>query len=79
VKAFATDVRGNLSIENSLRWVLDVVFQEDASQIKIGHGPENVGFLKRFVTSLLKQDTSEEVCVANENAPLGTPISLKKL
>jgi len=59
VKAFATAVRGHWSIENSLHWVLDVVFQEDASQIRIGHGPENFGFLRRFVISLLKQDTSE--------------------
>lgn len=59
VKAFATAVRGHWSIENSLHWVLDVVFNEDASQIRMGHGPENFGFLRRFVISLLKQDTSE--------------------
>ena len=58
VKTFSTAVRGHWSIENSLHWVLDVVFKEDASQIRIGHGPENFGFLRRFVISLLKQDSS---------------------
>jgi predicted transposase YbfD/YdcC len=59
VKQFAEAVRGHWGIENSLHWVLDVVFGEDASAIHIGHGPENFGFLRRFVVSLLKRDTSE--------------------
>jgi predicted transposase YbfD/YdcC len=59
VKTFAAAVRGHWSIENSLHWVLDVTFKEDASQIRIGYGPENFGFLRRFVISLLRQDTSE--------------------
>jgi len=59
VKQFANAVRKHWSIENGLHWVLDVVFNEDASQIEVGHGPENFGFLRRFVISLLKRDTSE--------------------
>jgi predicted transposase YbfD/YdcC len=59
VKQFAVAVRGHWGIENSLHWVLDVVFGEDASAIHIGHAPENFGFLRRFVISLLKRDTSE--------------------
>jgi predicted transposase YbfD/YdcC len=59
VKQFADAVRGHWGIENSLHWVLDVVFGEDASAIHVGHAPENFGFLRRFVISLLKRDTSE--------------------
>jgi len=59
VKQFANAVRSHWSIENSLHWVLDLVFHEDASQIEVGHGPTNFGFLRRFVISLLKRDTSE--------------------
>jgi predicted transposase YbfD/YdcC len=59
VKQFAGAVRGHWAIENGLHWVLDVVFGEDASAIHVGHAPENFGFLRRFVISLLKRDTSE--------------------
>ena len=34
------------------------VFGEDASRIRNGDGTENFGFLRKFVISLLKQDTS---------------------
>jgi predicted transposase YbfD/YdcC len=59
VKQFAGAARGHWGIENGLHWVLDVVFGEDASAIHVGHAPENFGFLRRFVVSLLKRDTSE--------------------
>jgi predicted transposase YbfD/YdcC len=57
VKEFAMAVRRHWSIE-SMHWVLDVVFREDASRIRNGHATENFGFLRKFILSLLKQDTS---------------------
>lgn len=57
VKEFATATREHWGIE-SMHWVLDVVFDEDASRIRNGDGPENFGFLRKFVLSLLKRDTS---------------------
>jgi predicted transposase YbfD/YdcC len=57
VHEFATAVRRHWSIE-SMHWVLDVVFREDASRIRNGHGTENFGLLRKFALSLLKQDTS---------------------
>jgi predicted transposase YbfD/YdcC len=57
VREFAKSARGHWSIE-SMHWVLDVVFGEDSSRIRNGDGAENFGFLRKFVISLLKQDTS---------------------
>ena len=58
VKRFAEAVRGHWGIENSLHWVLDVVFDEDHSRIRKGHGPDNFALLRRFAVSLIKHDTS---------------------
>ncbi len=57
VSEFADSVRKHWGIE-SMHWILDVVFREDASRIRTGHATENMSFTRRFVTSLLKQDTS---------------------
>ena len=59
VKQFAEAVRSHWGIENGLHWVLDVVFGEDASRIRQGNATENFSFLRRFVTSVLRQDTSK--------------------
>lgn len=58
VKRFATAARGHWGIENSLHWVLDVSFDEDHSRIRKGHGPDNFALLRRFATTIIKQDTS---------------------
>ena len=57
VNEFARSTRGHWSIE-SMHWILDVVFAEDASRIRNGDGSENFGSLRKFVLSLLKRDTS---------------------
>ena len=57
VKEFASSVRRHRSIE-SVHWILDVVFAEDASRIRNGDATENFGFLLKFVISLLKRDAS---------------------
>ena len=57
VGEFSQSVRKHWGIE-SMHWILDVVFGEDASRIRTGHAVENRSFTKKFVISLLKQDTS---------------------
>ena len=40
VKRLAKAIRDHWGIENSLHWVLDVLFAEDESRIRKGNGPE---------------------------------------
>jgi predicted transposase YbfD/YdcC len=63
VTEFAASVRSHWGIE-SMHWVLDVVFGEDSSRIRIGNANANMNFTRRFVTSLLKQDTSRSTLKA---------------
>ena len=58
--------RRHWSIENSMHWVLDVVFDEDASRIRKGNGAHNFAILRRIALNLLKHERSLKVGVANK-------------
>jgi predicted transposase YbfD/YdcC len=52
-------VRRHWAVENECHWVLDVVFDEDRSRIRLGESPENFSLIRQFALSILKQDTSK--------------------
>jgi predicted transposase YbfD/YdcC len=58
VRALAQHVRGHWGIENSLHWVLDVTFSEDASRIRKGKGQEIAAAFRRLALSILQRDTT---------------------
>jgi len=58
VRVLAKQVRNHWSVENSLHWVLDVTFSEDASRIRKGSGPEIAGVFRRLALSILQRDTT---------------------
>lgn len=52
-------IRRHWAIENECHWVLDVVFDEDRSRIRLGDSPENFSILRQIALSILKQDASK--------------------
>jgi len=51
---FANAVRCHWHIENRLHWVLDVIFHEDLSRLRTGHGPHNMATVRHMVMNLLR-------------------------
>jgi predicted transposase YbfD/YdcC len=51
---FANAVRCHWHIENRLHWVLDVIFHEDYSRLRNGHGPHNMAIVRHMAMNLLR-------------------------
>lgn len=50
--------KSHWSVE-SMHWVLDVVFHDDARRIRTKNATANFTFTKCYVTTLLKRDTAK--------------------
>lgn len=59
-QVFGTAVRAHWGIENSVHWVLDMVFREDESRMRKGHSPENFAILRRIALNLVRRDVSSK-------------------
>lgn len=47
-------VRGHWAIENRLHWVMDVVFNDDLSRLRKGHGAKNMAVVRHFALNLVR-------------------------
>lgn len=47
-------IRSQWAIENRLHFVRDTTFAEDASQVRTGHGPDNIPTLRSFAINTLR-------------------------
>ena len=58
IKTLSRFIRGHWGIENTLHWVLDVTFSEDASRIRKDSAPEISAAFRRMALNILQRDTS---------------------
>lgn len=52
----ARAIRQHWGIENSLHWVLDVTFKEDACRVRSLHSPHNLALIRRFALNTLNSE-----------------------
>ena len=48
-------IRGHWAIENSLHWVMDMVFRDDECRVRTDHAPANFTTLKHMAHNLIRQ------------------------
>lgn len=50
----AQAVRGHWMVENALHWTLDVIFKDDQSRLRKGHGANNMAIVRHFAINLVR-------------------------
>ena len=48
-------IRSHWAIENSLHWVMDMIFRDDESRIRTEHAPANFTTLKHMAHNLIRK------------------------
>ncbi len=56
-------VRKHWGIENSLHWVLDVLFNEDNCRKRTGNSAENFSIVRKFSLNLVRKDKSSKLSI----------------
>ena len=75
-------IQGHWTIENTLHWSLDTAFNEDASQIFMGHSQENLSVIRKIAQKLLKAETTFKggsICRKAKRAALSNDYAEKVL
>jgi predicted transposase YbfD/YdcC len=47
-------VRSHWAVENSLHWVMDMIFRDDECRVRTNHAPANVTTIKHMALNLLR-------------------------
>src|SRR5664280_571442 len=53
-------VRSHWAIENSLHWVMDMVFRDDESRVRTEHAPANFTTIKHMAHNLIRKASSKD-------------------
>ena len=71
VNALAHAVRAHWGIENSLHWILDVAFDEDANRARTEHAQANLVTLRHLALNQLKRETSLKASIKTKRMRAG--------
>lgn len=61
---YSQGIRLHWEIENSLHYVKDVTFEEDASKIRSGNAPQNISTIKNIAINILRKNKYENMAQA---------------
>ena len=64
-------IRSHWMIENSVHWLLDVSFAEDACRVRKDHGPENLSIIRRVALNLLKKEKTCKLGIKSKRKKAG--------
>lgn len=79
IERLANGVRGHWGVE-SMHWLLDVVFKDDLSRYRSGHGAKNMATLRRFALGLVRANkTKGSVKTRRKSASWNTNFLLEVL
>jgi predicted transposase YbfD/YdcC len=53
-------IRGHWAIENSLHWVMDMVFRDDECRVRTNHAPANFTTIKHMAYNLLRRPAGKD-------------------
>ena len=53
-------IRGHWAIENSLHWVMDMVFRDDECRVRTNHAPANFTTIKHMAHNLLRRPSGKD-------------------
>src|ERR1700674_2279922 len=53
-------IRAHWAIENSLHWVMDMVFRDDECRVRTDHAPANFATIKHMAINLLRRPPGKD-------------------
>lgn len=67
----ANAIRSHWGVENQVHWVLDVVFADDSSRVRIDHSAHNLAIIRHIVLNMLRQETSVKTSLRQKRLRAG--------
>jgi predicted transposase YbfD/YdcC len=67
----ANAIHSYWGVENQVHWVLDVVFADDSSRVRIDHSAHNLAIIRHIVLNMLRQETTVKTSLRQKRLRAG--------